>query len=111
MTQLGMFILPLAASEFWRTTMLFVFAGISLLLIVLVLLQKSEGGGLGGAFGGGGGADSILGVRSVTSIKMLTAWLAAAFFLVAILVAYMSRTITQPTKDKTAIEKPVEGTS
>ena len=64
---------------------------VSLLLIVTILMQASKGGGLAGAFGGGGGTSAIFGGRGAASfLAKVTAVLATAFMLLAIVINFMS---------------------
>jgi len=58
----------------------------SILLIMLILIQKGRGAGLAGAFGGAGG-HSAFGTKTADVLTKITAGLAAAFFLLAIVTA------------------------
>ncbi|MFQ6618890.1 MAG: preprotein translocase subunit SecG [Fidelibacterota bacterium] len=64
---------------------------ISVLLILVILMQSSKGGGLAGVFGSGGGTSAIFGGRGAASfLSKVTAGLAIAFMLLAILINIMS---------------------
>jgi len=68
-----------------------IFVIICLLQIVAVLLQSSKGGGLAGAFGGGGGMGAMFGSRgAATFLSKLTAGLATAFMIIALILSVMS---------------------
>jgi preprotein translocase subunit SecG len=62
----------------------FFFVVVSLVLIGVILIQKGRGGGLTGAFGMGGGSDTLLGSIQNKEIVRWTAYLAAAFLIIAI---------------------------
>jgi preprotein translocase subunit SecG len=67
------------------TTILYVlFAILAVLLVTIVLLQEGKGGGLGAAFGGAGG--ELFG-HGVGGINKATGIIAAALFLIAIVIA------------------------
>jgi preprotein translocase subunit SecG len=52
-------------------------------LILLVLIQRGRGQGLAGAFGGAGGT-SLLGTKAGSFIGKVTAWLAAIWLVLAV---------------------------
>jgi preprotein translocase subunit SecG len=56
-----------------------VYVFVCLLLMFIILIQRGETGGLSSAFGGGGG-DTAFGVRADTTWKKATAFFAALFF-------------------------------
>lgn len=67
------------------------FVLICLLQIIAVLLQSSKGGGLAGAFGGGGGMGAMFGGRgAATFLSKLTAGLATAFMILALILGIIS---------------------
>jgi len=67
-----------------------IFVIVCLLQIVAVLLQASKGGGVAGAFGGGG-MGAMFGSRgAATFLSKLTAGLATAFMILALLLGMMS---------------------
>jgi len=67
------------------------FVIVCLLQIIAVLLQASKGGGVAGAFGGGGGMGAMFGSRgAATFLSKLTAGLATAFMLIALILSVMS---------------------
>ncbi len=71
------------------TLLWIVFIVDSILLVLIVLLQSGRGGGLSGMLGGGGMAEAALGPK--TGLPKITAWMAAIFFVSAILIGYMTR--------------------
>ena len=56
---------------------------LGVVLILLVLIQRGRGQGLAGAFGGTGGT-SLLGTKAGSFIGKVTAWLAAIWMVLAI---------------------------
>jgi preprotein translocase subunit SecG len=67
-----------------------IFVIVCLLQIVSVLLQASKGGGVAGAFGGGG-MGAMFGSRgAATFLSKLTAGLATAFMIIALILSMMS---------------------
>jgi len=68
----------------------------AVVLSLLVLIQRGRGGGLAGAFGGAGGS-SAFGTKTADIFIKATAVLGGAFFLLAIITAYMMRVDRQPT--------------
>lgn len=67
----------------------FVFSAI--LLSVIIILQDDQGEGLGGLFGGG--SSSAFGSRSGNVLTKATSVLAAIFFVTALGVAWMNRSV------------------
>ena len=61
-----------------------------IVLIIVVLLQSSKGGGLAGAFGGGGGQTMFGGAETATFLSKITTYLAVAFMVLALILAFMS---------------------
>jgi preprotein translocase subunit SecG len=66
-----------------------IFIADAILLVLIVLLQSGRGGGLSGMLGGGGGAEAALGPK--TGLPRITGWMAAVFFVTAILIGRLSR--------------------
>jgi len=67
-----------------------IFILVCLLQMVAILLQSSKGGGLAGAFGGGG-MGAMFGSRgTATFLSKLTAGLATAFMILALLLGLMT---------------------
>ncbi len=65
---------------------------ISLSLIIVVLLQSGKGGGLAGAFGGGGGVGAMFGGQAAaTFLTKATRYLAVAFMLTSLTLAFFVR--------------------
>ena len=69
--------------------LLVLFVIVSLLLIFLVAIQSEDNTGLGGIFGGN--SDTAFGGRSNHVINKITAYLLAAFVVLAILVAVVNK--------------------
>ncbi len=69
--------------------LLVLFVIVSLLLIFLVSIQSEDNTGLGGIFGGN--SDTAFGGRSNHVINKITAYLLAAFIVLAILVAFVNK--------------------
>ncbi len=69
--------------------LLVLFVIVSLLLIFLVAIQSEDNTGLGGIFGGN--SDTAFGGRSNKVVNKLTAYLLAAFIVLAILVAVLNK--------------------
>jgi preprotein translocase subunit SecG len=64
---------------------------VCLVLILVVLLQSSKGSGLAGAFGGGGGGQTMFGGQeTATFLSRLTTYLAVAFMVLSLVLAFMS---------------------
>ena len=63
---------------------------VCLVLILVVLLQSSKGSGLAGAFGGAGGQTMFGGQETATFLSRLTTYLAVAFMLLSLVLAFMS---------------------
>ncbi len=61
-----------------------------IVLIVVVLMQSSKGGGLAGAFGGGGDQTVFGGHETATFLSKATTYLAVAFMLVSLLLAFLA---------------------
>ena len=72
--------------EFLKIILWVVFVITSLLLIAIVLLQEGKGGGLGSAFGGAGGEAFGHGAGG---INRFTSYLAGAFMLTALVIAWI----------------------
>jgi preprotein translocase subunit SecG len=66
------------------------FVLVCLLQIVVVLLQSSKGGGLAGAFGGGSMGAMFGGRGAATFLSKLTAGLATAFMILALILGIIS---------------------
>jgi preprotein translocase subunit SecG len=69
---------------------------VCLVLILVVLLQSSKGGGLAGAFGGGGGQTMFGGQETATFLSKATTYLAVAFMVLSLLLAFLSARRGQP---------------
>jgi protein translocase SecG subunit len=65
-------------------------------LIIVVLLQSSKGGGLAGAFGGGGGQTLFGGQETATFLSKATTYLAVAFMLLSLVLAFLSSRRSTP---------------
>jgi preprotein translocase subunit SecG len=63
---------------------------VCLVLILVVLLQSSKGSGLAGAFGGAGGQTMFGGQETATFLSRLTTYLAIAFMVLSLVLAFMS---------------------
>ena len=70
---------------------------VCIVLILVVLLQSSKGGGLAGAFGGGGGQTMFGGQETATFLSKATTYLAIAFMVLSLLLAFLSARRTAPT--------------
>lgn len=68
---------------------LVLFVLVSLLLVFVIAIQSEDSTGLGGVFGGS--SDSVFGGRTNRVINKITALLIDLFFVLAILVAFVSR--------------------
>lgn len=74
-----------------QTLLLVLSLVIALVMIVLILLQPSQGGGTG--LGSDSSQNSLVSVRSkTTGLSNITWYLGIAFFMIAIALAYLSRT-------------------
>jgi preprotein translocase subunit SecG len=69
---------------------------VCIVLILVVLLQSSKGGGLAGAFGGGGGQTMFGGQETATFLSKATTYLAVAFMVLSLLLAFLSARRTAP---------------
>ena len=65
------------------------FVGLSLLLVLAILMQRSKQDGLGAAFGGGL-TETVFGAQTSAVLVRFTSWLTGAFFLLAIVLAYLT---------------------
>ncbi len=77
------------------TVLLIIHLFVTLALIGVVLLQRSEGGGLGIGSSQGMGA-FMTGRGTANLLTRATAFLAVAFFVLSLLLAYFSRGTGQP---------------
>lgn len=69
--------------------LLVLFVIVSLLLIFIVAIQSEDNTGLGGVFGGN--SETAFGGRSNRVVNKITAYLVAAFIVLAILVAFVNK--------------------
>ncbi|VVM07391.1 preprotein translocase subunit SecG [Methylacidimicrobium tartarophylax] len=65
------------------------YALVAVLLVLLILMQRSKQEGLGAAFGGGV-TDSLFGAQTSSILVKGTAWLAALFFGLAVILSFLS---------------------
>jgi preprotein translocase subunit SecG len=65
----------------------FLFLFLCLLLSGVILIQEAKTTGLGASFGGDAG-QSLFGVSTPQVLKVFTAWLAAAFMISCVLLAF-----------------------
>ncbi len=65
------------------------FTGLSVLLVLAILMQRSKQDGLGAAFGGGL-TETVFGAQTSAVLVKFTTWLTAIFFLLAIVLAYLT---------------------
>jgi len=70
--------------------LLVLFVIVSLALIFIVSIQSDDSSGLSGVFGGA--ADQAFGGKTNKVINTITAWLVAAFIILAILLAVVCKT-------------------
>lgn len=68
--------------------LLVLFVIVSLALVFIVAIQSEDNGGLGGIFGGN--SDSAFGGKTNKVINKITAWLLAAFVVLAVLTAVVN---------------------
>jgi preprotein translocase subunit SecG len=94
------------------STLYAILTGIDVLLAValigLVLLQHGKGADAGAAFGSGASATVFGAQGSASFLTKMTAWLAAAFFVNSLALAYMAahRPKTESVIDKLQVEAP-----
>lgn len=69
--------------------LLVLFVIVSLLLIFVVAIQSEDNTGLGGVFGGN--SETAFGGRSNRVMNKITAYLVAAFIVLALLVAFVNK--------------------
>ncbi len=69
--------------------LLVLFVIVSLLLIFIIAIQSEDNTGLGGVFGGN--SETAFGGRSNRVVNKITAYLVAAFIVLAILVAFVNK--------------------
>ena len=82
---------------------------VCLALIIVVLLQSSKGGGLAGAFGGGGGGQTMFGGQeTATFLSKATTYLAVAFMLLSLSLAFLSARRSVPQSDSLMRRAAVE---
>jgi len=82
---------------------------VCLLLIVVILLQQGKGGDIASAFGGGGGSQTAFGARAgATLLTKLTTGLAAAFIVLALILAGYGQQGPGSVVGGTAAPAPVE---
>ena len=89
----------------FETVFMVLFLLTAVVLSLLVLIQRGRGGGLAGAFGGAGGS-SAFGTKTADIFIKATAVLGGAFFLLAIITAYMMRVDRQTTPTALPAEAP-----
>ncbi len=77
------------------------FVLICLVLVVIVLMQDEQGDSLGGIFGGG--STTPFGSRSGNVLTRFTGFLAAAFFIICLVVGLVNRST-----ERTAIQQDTE---
>lgn len=76
--------------EIVKTSLLVIFAIISLLLILVILIQKGRGGGLASAFGGGSGTATAFGSKTGDVLTWATSIMFGLFLLLAIFLNLIS---------------------
>ncbi len=89
--------------------LLVLFVPVCFALIAIILLQVGKGAGFAGAFGTGGGNETIFGARAGTFLTKLTAWLAGAFMVLALIMATLSaRTTPRKSSAPAPSEVPID---
>ena len=84
------------------------FVAVSLMLIFIVAIQSEDNAGLGGVFGGS--SESAFGGQTNKVINKITAWLVAAFFVLALLIGFVNKSTegsVLSTAAKTAVTETV----
>jgi preprotein translocase subunit SecG len=80
-----------------ETILVILFVIVALLLNLVIVLQPGKGSGMG-AIGGGGGSGSVFGARgAIDFLTKVTAWLAAAFMILSLVLARLSLDTTAVT--------------
>lgn len=92
-----------------HTILLVLFVINAIALVVFVLLQQGKGADAGAAFGSGASA-TVFGARgSANFLSRATAVMATLFFLLAMVLAYMSQTPREPQSiAERAAQQPIE---
>jgi len=85
---------------------IFLFIALSGVLSLVILVQESKSLGLGASFGGDAG-DSLFGTSTAAVLKKFTAYLAAAFMIICVLLSIWSSAIgeTRMQEELPAIEE------
>ena len=85
---------------------LFIFIFLSIILCFVILMQESKSMGLGASFGGDSG-DSLFGTGTAVVLKKFTAYLAAIFMILCVVLSFWSPFVgkSKIQKSKPAIEE------
>ena len=71
-----------------------IFFGLCGLLSFIILIQESKSLGLGASFGGDAGS-SVFGTSTADILKKVTAWMAAIFLILSLMLSYWSGAISK----------------
>jgi preprotein translocase subunit SecG len=94
-----------------QTVLLVIHLLVVLALVGVVLLQRSEGGGLGLGGGGGGVQGFMTGRGQANALTRATAILAAAFFILSIILSVMAGQNRNPRSIIDSAPRPAAGQS
>ncbi|MEJ2053143.1 MAG: preprotein translocase subunit SecG [Calditrichaceae bacterium] len=98
------------------TFLIIMFILLSITMVIVILLQAGKGQGLAGSIAGGMGGGSVFGGRGAADfLSKATAWIAAIYLVVAILIGMMYKSeaqeaqrslIEQRTQDQESVPTP-----
>ena len=90
------------------TFLVVLFVLLSFLMVVVILLQSGKGQGLAGSIGGGMAGQSMFGGRGAGDfLSKTTAYLATAYFLLAIIIGIYYKNTTEDIQ-KSLMQKQIE---
>jgi preprotein translocase subunit SecG len=81
---------------------------VCVVLVIVVLMQSSKGGGLAGAFGGGGDQTVFGGHETATFLSKATTYLAIAFMLLSLMLAFLASNRRASRGQDSAIRRAIQ---
>ena len=75
--------------------LIFFYISVSVVLVLIILLQQGKGSDIGSAFGAGSSNTMLGSSSSANPLTKITAFLAAAFLVLSLVITWNSRAVTQ----------------